>query len=103
MHPTVARRSGAVRTSFVVNLRWCVPTLPNVSCCDCVTPRVASVSYGDAHFTFPCRSRPGPWFPPPPNPAGGFALPMAEPAAPAAPVKEDKDYVAEVIRQLRSP
>ena len=36
----------------------------------------------------------------PPNPAGGFALPMAEPAAPAAPVKEDKDYVAEVIRQL---
>ena len=39
----------------------------------------------------------------PPNPAGGFALPMAEPAAPAAPVKEDKDYVAEVIRQLSIP
>ena len=101
MHPTVARRSGAVRTSFVVNLRWCVPTLPNVSCCDCVTPRVASVSYGDAHFTFAPRQVRG--FHPPPDPAGGFALPMAEPAAPAAPVKEDKDYVAEVLRQLRSP
>ena len=36
----------------------------------------------------------------PPSPAGVFAAPMAEPSAPAAPVKEDKDYVAEVIRQL---
>ena len=43
-----------------------------------------------------------PWFPPP-EPRRRLRLPMAEPAAPAAPVKEDKDYVAEVIRQLSIP
>ena len=99
MHPTVARRSGAVRTSFV-------PTVVCTDSTECVVLRLRhparSVRLLRGRSLYFCAP-PGPWFPPPPDPAGGFALPMAEPAAPAAPVKEDKDYVAEVLRQLRSP
>ena len=93
MHPAVARRSGAVRASFV-------PTVVCTDSTECVVLRLRHPARSVRPFPFLAYEVRG--FPPP-NPAGGFALPMAEPAAPAAPVKEDKDYVAEVLRQLRSP